>query len=294
MLLPEWMIDEYDIDPPVTLAKGRSSNYLTKSIRNMRSVICEDLQTERFARQAGLLQRLKPGIKLLAMILLILAASLCRQISFLLLLWLVTLVFMRMSRLPVWVLQKRIWGFIPLITLLFTLPMTLNVFVDGTPLVTLYQSARADNWLGITWPTVLFVSQEGVLAVTFLFLRVGNSLSLGVILVMTTPVADIFNSLRLLRIPPLFIMIIEMTYRYIIVLLSVSMEMFEARRLRTVGDIPAKWQRAQIGSSIASLFARSMTLAEEVYQAMCARGYTGEITANQPCEFPRLDLMAQI
>lgn len=295
MLLPAWMIEKPQFNEITdTTVKGGKSNYLARTIRNMRAVICEDLQTEQFAQRDGLLQKLKPGLKLIAMLILILGASLSRQITVLLVLWLFTLILMYLSRLPVLILQKRIWCSIPLLTLLFTLPMTLNIFVDGNPLLMLHRSAEASQWLGINWPADLFVSQQGVMAVSFLFLRVGISLSLGLILVMTTPVAEIFKSLRVIKVPALFVMIIEMTYRYLIVLLSISIEMFEARSLRTVGDMPVSWQRAQVGSSIAALFARSMALSEEVYQAMCARCYTGEMLEPLSNEWSRLDLTAKI
>ncbi len=108
---------------------------------------------------------------------------------------------------------------------------------------------------------------------------------------MTTPLAEILKSLRILKVPSLFIMIIEMTYRYLLLLIAVSIEMFEARSLRTVGEIPGKWQRAQVGSSIAALFSRSMALSEEVFQAMCARCYTGEIFTSLSEECPQLELI---
>src|SRR5665647_451369 len=295
MLLPDWMIEEPDINEKATVViKGRRSNFLTKTIRNMRAVICEDLQTEQFAKRYGLLQQANPGFKLITMIALILGASMSRQIQILLALWLVTLLLMSLSRLPVLVLQKRIWGFIPLITLIFALPVTLNIFMDGSPLLMIYQTSSPSHYLGVNWPVTLFVTRQGATAATFLFLRVGISLSLGVMLVMTTPLAEIFKSLRVLKVPSLFIMIIEMTYRYLILLLSISIEMFEARSLRTVGDMPTKWQRAQVGSSIASLFARSMALSEEVYQAMCARCYTGEMLSPLPDECPQLELITEI
>lgn len=288
MLLPDWMTDELNTNAQTAGVKGRNSNFLTKSIRSMRAVICEDLQTEHYARRDGLLQKVSPGIKLIAMISLILISGISRQLPFLLALWLITLILMSASRLPVLVLQKRIWGFIPLITLLFSLPVTLNIWLDGTPLFMLYQSGQPVQWLGITWPALIFITRQGATAAAFLFLRVGISLSLGIILVMTTPAADIFKSLRIIKVPDLFIMILEMTYRYLIVLLSISIEMFEARRVRTVGSLPAKWQKAQLGSSIASLFSRSMALSEEVYQAMTARCYTGEILAVRPEECRQL------
>ena len=277
MLLPDWMNESQFNDKNPIAFKTGNNNYLIKSIRNMRKVICEDLQTERLARRDGLLQKLSPELKLVGMIIFVLGISLSRQIQVLIALWLMTMLLMYLSRLPVLVLQKRIWGFIPFITLLFTMPMTLNVFIDGTPLIVLFQAEQAKDWLGINWPMTIFISRQGVISVTFLFLRVGLSLSLGILLVMTTPAADIFKSLRVLRVPDLFIMILEMTYRYLIVLLSISIEMFEARKVRTVGPLSLGTRQAQVGSSIAALFDRSMALSEEVYQAMCARCYTGSI-----------------
>ncbi|MDD3854020.1 MAG: cobalt ECF transporter T component CbiQ [Syntrophomonadaceae bacterium] len=277
MLLPNWM-NEPQLNDKIPVAfKTRNTNYLTKSIRNMRKVICEDLQTELLVRCDGLLQKVGPEMKLVGMIMLIAGISLIRQIPVLIAVWLITVLLMYLSRLPVLVLQKRIWGFIPLITLMFTMPMTLNVFIDGTPLLVLFQFEQPSHWLGINWPETIFISRQGVVAVTFLFLRVGMSLSLAALLVMTTPAADIFKSLRVLRVPDLFIMILEMTYRYLIVLLSISIEMFEARKVRTVGPLSLKTRQAQVGSSIAALFDRSMALSEEVYQAMCARCYTGSV-----------------
>lgn len=282
MLLPDWMTDENDRSNNAHAAvKSRNSNFLTKSIRSMRAVICEDLQTEQYARRDGLLQKVSPGIKLAALIILILLSGISRQLPVLLALWLATVILMFVSRLPVLVLQKRIWGFLPLITLLFSLPVTLNVFMNGTPVLMLYHASQPVHWLGIDWPPMIYITRQGAMAAAFLFLRVGISLSLGILLVMTTPVADIFKSLRVIRVPDLFIMILEMTYRYLIVLLSISIEMFEARSVRTVGSLPAKWQRAQLGSSIAALFSRSMALSEEVYQAMTARCYTGEMLADR-------------
>lgn len=266
-------------DSSVRNGKG---SYLIKSIRQMRRTICSDMQTEHYARQQGWLQQISPSVKLTAMLVLILMINLSRHAAVLAGVYLLTLLFMYRARLPVMALQKRIWLSIPLITLVFTLPMTLNIFVDGTPWLMIYQSTEASRWLGISWPRQLFMSEAGITAVGLLFLRVGISLSLGVILVMTTPVGELFKSLRVIRVPDLFIMIMEMTYRYIMVLLSISIEMFEARRLRTVGDMPARLQREQVGSSIAALFEHSMLLADEVGQAMAARCYTGEYIRHQP------------
>lgn len=276
MLLPEWMIEDQN-RIAVTVGQGTKHNFLKKSLHRMRKAICEDRQTEHYSRSKGALQKISPSIKLISMLGLILAISMSRRILVLLGVWLFVLVLMQVSRLPVWRLQKTTWGFVPLLTLLFSLPVMLNVVMDGVPLFYLRHSSVSIQWLCINWTEGIFITRQGFTAAMFMFLRVGLSLSLGILLVMTTPIADIFKSLRVIRVPDLFIMIMEMTYRYMMVLLSVSIEMFDARILRTVGTLPPQWQRAQAGSAMASLFARSVALSEEVYQAMIARGYTGEM-----------------
>jgi len=276
-MLPDWMCEDDSWQQISSGGHDRKPSFLTKSIRGMRTVISNDLQTEHFANQDGLLQKLDPRFKLLGVIFLILLTNMNRHLLVLLALWTIILLLMYFSRLPVMTLQKRIWGFIPLISFVLALPGTLNIFIDGSPLLILHQTAQPVNWLGYTWPASIFISKQGMMAALILFLRVGISLSLGVLLTMTTPVAKLFKSMYILRVPHLFVMIMEMSYRYLVLLLQISIEMFEARSLRTVGKLPWKPQRLQAGSSIAALFARSMALSDEVYQAMAARCYTGEM-----------------
>ena len=45
-----------------------------------------------------------------------------------------------------------------------------------------------------------------------------------------------------------------------------------------------------VGSALGALFIKSMTLSEEVYLAMTARGYTGEAVAGGKMEIRRLDV----
>jgi cobalt/nickel transport system permease protein len=191
-------------------------------------------------------------------------------------LWAFTILLILLSGLPLLTLEKRIWGFIPLITLLVSIPAMLNIIIDGTPWLMIYQAPHPSTWLGIYIPAEIYISKQGVTAALFLFLRVGLSLSMGVLLTMTTPITKLLKSLQVIGVPSLFVMMIEMSYRYLVLLLNLSIEMFEARSLRTVGELSLAARRAQVGSSIAALFSRSMDLADEVYLAMTARGYTGQ------------------
>jgi hypothetical protein len=132
MYLPDWMIEEHSINEKViAVKKGRRSNFLTKTIRDMRAVICEDLQTEQYAKRDGLLQQVNSGCKLVAMIVLILGANLSRQIRFTGILAIYPLAD-EIIRFNLFRYAKTHLEFIPLITLIFSLPVTLNIFMNGT------------------------------------------------------------------------------------------------------------------------------------------------------------------
>jgi cobalt/nickel transport system permease protein len=258
----------------------------------MKKTISEELVTEYYARSRGLLQGIDPRVKLISAVSLIILAGITRSISVLLGLWAITILLMFCSGLPVFTLQKRIWGLLPLFSLLVALPGMFNLITDGSPWLVLHQFKQPVVWLGIHLPDSIFITKQGLLAGIFLFLRVGISVSLGVLLTITTPINKLLKSLRIIGVPVLFVMIIEMSYRYLSMLLNISIEMFEARHVRTVGKISPGTQRVQLGSSIAALFARSMAVSEEVYQAMTARCYTGEAVIADNMKLGRFDLAA--
>ena len=63
---------------------------------------------------------------------------------------------------------------------------------------------------------------------------------------MTTPWADILKSLRALRVPQIFVLILSMTYRYIFLFLHTINGMFLARKSRVVGGTSGGEQRRWI------------------------------------------------
>jgi cobalt/nickel transport system permease protein len=273
--LPDWMGTTEYTDCLGMPKSRRGMGFLRKTLYELqKGLSCERL-SEYYAQQDGLLQGIDPRLKLIAALGLILWASLTRNMIILLGLWLLTVILTYFSRLPVLKLQKNIWAFIPFITLLAAVPGMFNLINDGTPLLVVHRFSETVSLWGYDLPPSIFISYQGFMAALYLFLRVGISLSFGVLLAVTTPVSSLLKSLRTLGVPALFIMIIEMTYRYLVLLLMLSVEMFEARKMRTVGRLPLRRQQAQVGSSIGALFIKSMMMAEETYQAMTARCYTG-------------------
>jgi cobalt/nickel transport system permease protein len=94
-----------------------------------------------------------------------------------------------------------------------------------------------------------------------------------VLLGATTRFTDLLHALLRLRVSPLLVTILALTYRYLSLLVEEADRMRRARASRTCA--PARdWGLA--ATVIAQLFIRSSERAERVYAAMCARGWSHE------------------
>jgi cobalt/nickel transport system permease protein len=84
----------------------------------------------------------------------------------------------------------------------------------------------------------------------------------------------IITALRRFRVPSLLIFVLDITLKYIVLLGEFSIEMLRALKLRSVGKNRGK--AASLGGVAGTMFLKSRLMAEEMYQAMECRGFTGE------------------
>ena len=85
--------------------------------------------------------------------------------------------------------------------------------------------------------------------------------------------------MRTFRIPSLFIFTLDITLKYISVLGEICVDILTSVGLRSVGKNPDK---AKSFSGILGItFLKSSEMAEEMYAAMCCRGFTGEYQSKQ-------------
>jgi len=98
-----------------------------------------------------------------------------------------------------------------------------------------------------------------------------------VLLVLTTPWASLLKSLRALHTPQVFVLVLSMTYRYIFLFLHTANGILMARKSRVVGRTSGVEQRRWITGTMGNLMSRSFKMSNDVYAAMLARGFTGEL-----------------
>lgn len=244
--------------------KRRKPSFVEKTLAGISASVENAVFSEENARRNAFLQRRDPRAKLVAFIALVLAAGLSRDWRILVALYLVTVAGVFAGGLEIGPFLKRVWLGIPLFSGIVVLPSIF--FIHGHALM----------HIPLGWFT-LTVTREGVRAALVFVIRVAVCVSLAILLVLTTRWADLLKSLQFFRVPSVFVLILGMTYRYIFLLLHTVNGMFEARKSRIVAVSSGKEQRWWVVSSMSVLMSRSFRMSDEVYQAMLARGFRGEI-----------------
>jgi len=112
----------------------------------------------------------------------------------------------------------------------------------------------------------------GVLSLATILLKMYLCVMAALVLVATTPFTELTAELRRIHVPMVFVMIFEMTFRYIGVLLEEVHVMTTAYKLRS-GTKKALEMR-HMGSFVGQILLRGFDRAERVHAAMRCRGYS--------------------
>ena len=207
---------------PAPSADGSGKpGWIERTVAGIAASVERAVFTEQHARLDGFLQRVDPRAKLGMFLAFVLAASLTSSYAVLVILYVAILAAAIASLLPTDFFVKRVWLGIPLFAGIVVIPSIF--FIPGPRLFELT--------LG---PLAIAPSIPGILGAILLVMRVGVSVSVAILLVMTTPWADILKSLRALRVPQVFVLILSMTYRYLFLFLHTVNGIFLARRSRLV------------------------------------------------------------
>jgi len=239
----------------------KGEGFLSKNISGFAHTLESVILNEELSHIQGLLQSLDPRVKVITFVLFIVITGLARSITVLVVIFFLILIMTALSKISLTFFLKRVLIFIPIFTAIIAIPALF--ITPGTSLVTIGSK--------------IIITEQGARTAGLLFLRVANSMSFGVLLILTTPWSNVLAALRWLRIPSLIVDILGMTYRYIFLLLHNANSMFLARRSRLIGSFSSAENRRWLTNALATTMTKSQHLSEEVYMAMNSRGYQGEI-----------------
>ncbi len=278
--LPAWLLEKSAGNPP---ARGSKTHFIRKTLRHISEIFENELFCEQYAAKPLFLQSVDPRVKLIVLLFFLVLSNFTANPAVLLLLAAVPLFCAGLSGIPAGTFFRRIWLYLPLLILILSLPGASSLFLKGRPLFYLVPPGVFGLNEG------LYFSVGGITAALRAALRAGISLSFGFLLLLTTRWSHITGALASLHVPGVFVNVLNMAYRYIFAISVMAGDMTEARYLRTVGALKASENRRFTGHNIAQLFLKSYFLSEEVYEAMCCRGFTGRAAGLYSFQIRKID-----
>jgi cobalt/nickel transport system permease protein len=268
--VPEWLIAQ----SPGVFTKKSGAHLLRKTLTAFSGVVLTEFLSAKYAKKSGLLQSLHPATRLYILLFFAVLSSLLSSLPALAAEALVAVFYAAQSGPPLRDFFRRVWGYLPPLLFVISLPAATSLFSKGPPLFYIFPSSP------IGAGSLCFTA-AGLLSALRLGLRCGVSLSFCYLLFITTPMAELEKTLLAARLPQLFVSVLGMTYRYIFVLTLTARNMVEARLLRTVGRLDAASGRRFFAHGVATVFIKSQALGSDVYDAMCCRCYTGRAVSLQ-------------
>ena len=226
------------------------------------------LRSETYIHRESVIHRWAPRLKLVSLLALMFAFATVRQLA--LVPWMLGLALLLygLSGLPFSFLRQRLsYPGLFILAVVVLLPLTVGETVLA-------------QW---GWFTL---RQEGLQATGLILGRFLSILTLGFILLGTTPFLTILNTMRRLGLPVILADMTLLAYRYLYEIADTLATMQQAMRLRGFGQARQHWfringqamqQRAMLAGN---LLIRSYEQSERVYKAMRLRGYGYGVASN--------------
>lgn len=281
--LPDWLLEKSERG--ASEPSPAKMHFIRKTMHHISEVFENEFFCEKYVRLSLLLQIVDPRVKIIVFLFFLLLGSFAHSLAVLVFLAVIPLVYARLSGLEMKSYVRRTWLYLPVLVLLFSIPGASSFFVQGTPLFYVILPGHFGMQNG------LYFSLNGIGVAVRLMFRTGVSLSFGFLLLLTTSWSQITGALAAMRVPLLFISVLNMAYRYIFVMSAAAEGMMEARFLRTTGSLNTRDNRRFMGHSVAHLFLKSHFLSGEIYDAMCCRGFSGNPVSLQKLKISGKDVL---
>lgn len=176
-------------------------------------------------------------------------------------------------------------------TFLFVVDVYLLVllsFMDGKEIVKILSVSLVMAFFTfiILFPYILLGNTYTSMIIT---LKVLSTLVAVNVLSHSTRWNSITGALRKFYVPNIFILVLDITIKYISMLGDFSLNMLYSLKLRSIGRNNNKY--GSIAGIAGTMFIRSKEMAEEMYAAMECRGFTGEYTVRSKWKLTITDVM---
>ena len=219
---------------------------------------------DEYSKINSFIHRLDPRIKIIGLLFFILLVVFTQPNSIFAfaLYGIVISILILLSKVPIKHLLKRSLVIIPFV-------LTIAIFIP------FFKKGRVAG--GYSFGTLkLTVTYDGLMILWNVTVKAILSVLCTILLITTTRFSDLLKALEKLKCPRLFTMVLSFMYRYIFVIEDELMKMRQAKESRSVGG--SRWFHTKVlANMLGVLFIRAYERGENVYLAMCSRGFDGQI-----------------
>ncbi len=263
---------------PKPSGPGTSLNtaFLDRGINRFAALIKTTYAQWDMAHKEGLFQKLDARVKVLFLLFFVVIVSIKTLILPETLIGFFILILVLLSRLNLVSFYGKVLFFGFLFGFLVALPSCLNIIVRGDVLIPLVHLSQSYQFWIYHIPQTIGITRQGLYGVFMLTLRVVNSLSLSLLVIYTTPFPEIIKALKGLRVPDTFLMIITLSYKYIFIFARTLEDIHLAKKSKVV-EVDTAEARNWVVGRMAFLLRKTRLRCEDVFYAMLARGFTGDV-----------------
>jgi cobalt/nickel transport system permease protein len=290
--IPAFLLDTPSQAPEVRKGGNFKSSYIDKGIKRLSEMIMTGYIEVEQTSKRGLFQNLDARIKILFLAFFIVIVSLKKTILPEVSITFFIALLAALSKINL----RRFYQKIIVLTFLFgflvAFPSAFNVITPGYVIFPVAQLATSYDFWIYHIPQQIGFTRQGLDCVVMLCLRVMNSISISLLVIYTTPFPKIIKSLQIFRIPDTFLLIISLSYKYIFVLAKAVESMYLAGKSRMVGMERRDEARTWIAGRMVYIFRKTRLRYEEIFKAMTARGFTGEVKLSDVGRLTLFDMAA--
>ncbi len=288
-MIPEWLDNNVSSPPAPQTHWRKNPPFLERTLRDTAIFAEKTLFSEHIANRDGLLQGFSPACKLPAFLIMIVTVSFLHSPGVIWSIYVGTLLLAYFSSIEPLFFIKRVWLFIPFFAAMIAVPALFNLVVPGKPFWVLAHLERPRQIGPYLVPETIAITSQGLLTAATFVGRVTASVSLALLLTLTTKWNSLLQTLKIIKVPQIFIMILAMTYRYILLMVRTVTELHIARKSRTIRYLNTRHEQRWVASRMGYLFSKSYQLSQDVHSAMLSRGYSGEIKSLETQRATRAD-----
>lgn len=214
------------------------------------------------------LDKLDGRVKTVYFLLLIIIAATVRHWYLALALWLAAMAAYRTLKLP-W--RPIIWR--------LAMPFSIAWLVF---LSVMFTNGSHPLCIVLSHPFSLVIYREGLALGFLMMLRIMAAVTMATLLSFSTPMVEILETLRLIKIPDIMVDIAELMARYVFILEDIARNMKKAQESRITCKISWMEKIRNMGAVAVHVIVKAFDRSVKIYSAMLSRGYSEE---NKPTPY---------